>query len=225
MMGLGVCNDEREIYMVIIKRHLHGLMTLVVCFLIGSGVALASPSETKTPTQPVRNEPISDSPRDDKEKARDDAEKIAKKAVDKYNTGVKRMKKAKELMEKGDEKNARRFFEKAAKKYADAIDLRPDFPEALNNLGYSLRITGRYEEALKHYDRAIELDSLFVQAHEYRARAYLALDRVKDAKAAYVLLLRLEETEEAEALKDAIDAWVLAKADGRKISVEKGAAW
>ena len=63
-----------------------------------------------------------------------------------------------------------------------------------------------------------------MKAHEYRARAYLAMDRVKDAKAEYQLLVKLGE-EESEELKKAIDAWVLARADGRTISVEKGGAW
>jgi len=156
-----------------------------------------------------------------KQTPEEEAAEQVKKAEKKYNDGVDKMKKAEEHLAKGDTTKARKDFEKAARKYGEAIDLHPDFPEALNNLAYSLRLTGRYAEALMHYDRAIDLRPDFMQAHEYRARAYLALDMVKEAKTEYEWLLEQGETEEAEELKKSIDAWVMAKADGRKVSVEK----
>jgi tetratricopeptide (TPR) repeat protein len=151
----------------------------------------------------------------------EEAAEQVKKAERKYNDGVDKMANAEKHLVKGDTTKARKDFEKAARKYSEAIDLHPDFPEALNNLAYSLRLTGRYDEALIHYDRAIELRPDFVQAHEYRARAYLAMDMVKEAKGEYEWLLEQGETEEAGALKESINRWVMAKADGRRVSVEK----
>jgi hypothetical protein len=60
-----------------------------------------------------------------------------------------------------------------------------------------------------------------MQAHEYRARAYLALDSIALAKADYQWLVDNQHATEAESLKVTIDAWVLARAEGRKVSVEK----
>ena len=147
-----------------------------------------------------------------------------KKATAKYNDGVKKMARAKEYLAAGKTKNATKELNKAAKRFKEAVDYTPDFPEALNNLGFSLRLTGRHQEALQHYNKAIELKPDFMEAHEYRARAYLAMDSVKLAKADYEWLVEHKHAEEAELLKEAIDAWVLAKAEGNKISVEK-AGW
>jgi tetratricopeptide (TPR) repeat protein len=145
-----------------------------------------------------------------------------KKATAKYNDGVEKMNHAKELLAKGDKDKAVREFEQAAKRYKEALEYKPDFPEALNNLGYSLRLSGRYEEALANYGQALKLKPDFMEAHEYRARAYLALDSVALAKSEYVWLVENKHAEEAESLKVAIDAWVLARAEGKKVSVEKG---
>lgn len=148
-----------------------------------------------------------------------------KEARDRYNDGVKKMDKAKkqwtEAKSDKDRAKAIQTFEKAAAKYADALEYNPNFPEALNNLGFSLRVTGRYEEALTHYAQAIKLKPDFMEAHEYRARAYLALDSIALAQADYQWLVDHKHQAEADTLKTAIDAWVLAKAEGRKVSVEK----
>ena len=144
-----------------------------------------------------------------------------KQATAKYNDGVKKMAKAEELLRKGDRPKAQREMEQASKRFAEAVEYKPDFPEALNNLGYSLRITGRYQEALQNYSKALKLKPDFMEAHEYRARAYLALDNVAQAQAEHQWLVDHKYQAEADTLKMAIDAWVLAKAEGRKVSVEK----
>jgi tetratricopeptide (TPR) repeat protein len=39
-----------------------------------------------------------------------------------------------------------------------AIESDPQFTEAWNNKGYSLNLQGKYDEAIKAYDRALELN-------------------------------------------------------------------
>ena len=173
----------------------------MLCVLFASTMAQASGSEEKSPEE--------------------QAVETEKKAMAKYNDGVGKMKRADELMAKGDKDKAGREYEQAAKRFKEALEYKPEFPEALNNLGYSLRLTGRYEEALKHYGKAIELKPDFWQAHEYRARAYLALDSVARAQAEYQWLVDHKHQAEADSLKVTIDAWALAKAEGKKSSVEK----
>jgi len=77
-------------------------------------------------------------------------------AVKLYNRGV-------ELMAKGQFASAQAFF-------ASALAKKEDFAEAHNNLGYVLRKQGKehYDEALQHYNRAIELNPKLAQAYEYR---------------------------------------------------------
>ena len=54
-----------------------------------------------------------------------------------------------------------RLQAKAAKRYSDAIasfrkavDIKANYPEAWNELGFALRQTGNYPEAIKAYDEA-----------------------------------------------------------------------
>lgn len=176
------------------------VLTTVLVLLV-STLAVASGSEEKSPEE--------------------QAAEIEKKAMAKYNDGVGKMKRGDELMGKGERDKAGREYEQAAKRFKEALEYKPEFPEALNNLGYSLRLTGRYDEALKHYGKAIELKPDFWQAHEYRARAYLALDSISRAQAEYQWLVDHKHQVEADSLKLTIDAWVLAKAEGRKVSAEK----
>jgi tetratricopeptide (TPR) repeat protein len=151
----------------------------------------------------------------------EEAADLEKKATAKYNDGVKKMDKAKKYLGEEKQDKAKKELEKAAGRFKEAVEYKPDFPEALNNLGFSLRLTGRYDEALQHYNKAIELRPDFMEAHEYRGRAYLAMDSVQLAKAEYEWLLEKEHLEESELLKLSIDAWVMAKALGKRVSAEK----
>lgn len=101
---------------------------------------------------------------------------------------------------------------KTAKQYAAAVshfrravDARPDFPDAWNELGYALRQTGKYDEALTAYDRALKLRPNFPEALEYLGEAYVKLGRVDDARAVLERLQRLDAAR-AQELEEAIRA-------------------
>ncbi|MBV9644178.1 MAG: tetratricopeptide repeat protein [Verrucomicrobia bacterium] len=85
------------------------------------------------------------------------------------------------------------------KKYAEAlvdfrkaIQAKPDFAEAQNNLAYCLRQQGpaKYNEALGHYNKAIQINPNLAQAYEYRGVLYVKMNRRNDAEKD---LLKLKE--------------------------------
>ena len=55
---------------------------------------------------------------------------------------------------------------------------------------YSQRKLGNYEAALAAYDQALTYSPAYGEAIEYRAEAYLAFNRLDDAKSAYLTLFR-----------------------------------
>lgn len=69
--------------------------------------------------------------------------------------------------------------------------LRPDYPEAHNNLGLSLELQGRLDEARKHFDRALELAPAFASAHANRAQLRLLQGDFRDGWAEYEWRWRL----------------------------------
>lgn len=70
----------------------------------------------------------------------------------------------------------------AAGAFRKAVDLRPAYPEAWNELGYALRNQGKYPDALKAYDEALRLRPNFPEALEYLGEAYVKLGRADDAR-------------------------------------------
>ncbi len=62
------------------------------------------------------------------------------------------------------------------------VALRPDFPDAWNELGYALRNQGRYPESLDAYGEALRLRPDFPEALEYLGEAYVKLGRIADAR-------------------------------------------
>lgn len=108
-----------------------------------------------------------------------------------YNTGLKA-------------KAAKRFSEAVAD-FRRAVDLRPNFPEAWNELGFALRQTGQYPEALKAYDQALRLRPNYPEALEYLGEAYVKLGRTDDARA-ILERLRPLDTARAQQLAEAIRA-------------------
>lgn len=66
-------------------------------------------------------------------------------------------------------------------------------PEAWNNLASVEAVAGRYEEALRHYERARELDPGNVGIHFNEGLTCLALDKPGPAEASFREALRLRE--------------------------------
>jgi tetratricopeptide (TPR) repeat protein len=60
---------------------------------------------------------------------------------------------------------ARENSEEEAESYRRALQLRPDYPEAHNNLGVVLRLNGDHEGAAVHYREALRLRPDYPEAH------------------------------------------------------------
>lgn len=74
------------------------------------------------------------------------------------------------------------------------------FAEAHNNLAYALRKQGEdnFEEALKHYNRAIELEPKLAEPYMYRGVLYIQMDKRDLALADHATLLKLDSKLAAE---------------------------
>ena len=127
-------------------------------------------------------------------------------ATDAMNSGLKRLAKADQVDMKNP-KQARKEYEGALKDFQNAARLTPDNYRAHNNIGYAYRKLGNYERALESYERALTLAPSFSEAIEYRAEAYLGLNRLDDAKQAYMQLFVNDRTTSTVLMK-AMKAWV-----------------
>lgn len=95
----------------------------------------------------------------------------------------------------------------ALKKFMRATELNPVMYEAWNYLGYTHRKLGDYQAALTAYDRALNLKPGYAEAIEYRGHAYLGLNRLEDAKQAYLALFAGNRKLAAQLLAG-MQAWV-----------------
>jgi tetratricopeptide (TPR) repeat protein len=66
--------------------------------------------------------------------------------------------------------------------FRQAIVRRPDFADAWNELGYTLRHQRRYEESVNAYYEALRLRPDFPEAIEYLGEAYVKMGRLEDAR-------------------------------------------
>jgi len=84
----------------------------------------------------------------------------------------------------------------------------PRNADAYNLMGYATRHLGRYEESLRHYRKALQLDPKHRGAHEYLGELYLRIKRPEKARAHLKHLEKLcpsgceERSELAEALEN-----------------------
>jgi tetratricopeptide (TPR) repeat protein len=135
-----------------------------------------------------------------------------------YNLGLRHRDKAwgleKKLATKTDEADRAKIEAKIGKEYGKAIDsfreaieANPKMHQAYSSLGYALRKTGDYDSSLTAYNRALELEPSYTEAIEYRGEAFLGLDRIDDAKEAYLELFRSDRAR-AEELMSAMKTWV-----------------
>lgn len=107
-----------------------------------------------------------------------------------------------DLVGKGDLEGARRSAEKS-------LEMDETAPEVHNLLGYVAALDGRAEEAIEHYERALELDDGFVEAMLNAAEVYLHPLHDWDRAAALIddaLEWIVEDEELADALLLKFDA-------------------
>ncbi|HEY8509277.1 MAG TPA: tetratricopeptide repeat protein [Steroidobacteraceae bacterium] len=128
-----------------------------------------------------------------------------------YESGVRAVKRADKYA--ANPKKA----DKATDEYARARDLfesavteDPQMHEAWNYLGYARRKLGSFESAITAYDRALELKPDYLEAIEYRGEAYLGLNRIEDAKNAYLELFA-RDRKLADTLLTAMKKWAQAQ--------------
>lgn len=155
-----------------------------------------------------------------------------------YNAGVKSVEKADELAadaaRQTDAKKQAKMqakskdaYESALKKFSKAVEAKPNMFEAWNYVGYTNRKLGNYEIALQAYDRALALKPGYPEAIEYRGHAYLGLNRLSEAKEAY-LTLYSNNRKLAAQLLTGMQEWIGAHRDGGNMdaaTVDSFSAW
>jgi tetratricopeptide (TPR) repeat protein len=164
---------------------------------------------------------------------RQEAAKIA------YNSAVRTIKNAQdsdadaakaatpEKSAKAHEK-AQKYYQEAVTKLIDVVGLDPKMYQAWNYLGFANRHLGHYEDSLSSYAKALEINPNYPDAIEYRGEAYLGLNRIDDAKDAYMALFR-DSRPLANELMTAMHHWADARRkDAQGLSptdVEAFAKW
>jgi len=95
----------------------------------------------------------------------------------------------------------------AAKQFEAAIALDARHYRALGSLGYARRQLGDFDQAMRAYDAALEIEPDYPEAIEYRAEAYLGLNRINDAQNAYRVLAERDAKLAADLLM-AMRSWI-----------------
>jgi tetratricopeptide (TPR) repeat protein len=105
---------------------------------------------------------------------------------------------------------AQKSYQEALVKLIDVVGLAPKMYQAWNYLGFVSRHLGHYEDSLRSYATALELNPNYPEAIEYRGEAYLGLNQLDDAKDAYMTLFR-ESRPLADELMAAMHQWTEAR--------------
>jgi tetratricopeptide (TPR) repeat protein len=143
----------------------------------------------------------------------------ANEAVNSYNDGLRYRDRAwgyeKQLKTTTDAAQKAKLEEQIRKTYLAevkcqraAVKNNPQLFQAYSELGYALRKTGDYTAALEAYDKALSIQPNYAEAIEYRGEAYLGLDRVSDAREAYLILFNGGDKKGAGQLAEAMTKWL-----------------
>lgn len=140
------------------------------------------------------------------------------KAVEAYNRGLDNRNRGMKAEERAarsandteraaNGQKAREEYRLAFRSFDEAARLNPALPHAWNGLGFAHRKLGEYEQSLAAYERALALAPNFPDALEYRGETYLAMNRIEDAKQAYLTVFAIDR-KQADLLLKAMSAWV-----------------
>src|SRR5262245_36817065 len=179
---------------------------LVLAATVGLYQAAAIANGSATPSMPSSSGSAARSPEE--------------RAIDSYKSGDEHRLRGKKYEEQAMDKQgterdklmvrAKGEFDRSYKDFRSAAQLNPKLFQAYNGMGFALRKMGDYAKALEMYDQAIKMaepQGFFSEAVEYRAEAYLGLNRIDDAKKAYLDLFAADR-KQADLLMVAMKQWV-----------------
>ncbi len=145
--------------------------------------------------------------------------KPEKEAAKALAAGIKSLDKAKELeagvaaAANNPDKRAKLLeklsdtYNRALDQFTEALANNSELVDAWNDVGYVHLKLAAYREAVDDYNHALKLKPDLMEAEEHRAEAYLAIDRVEDAKIAYMDLYN-HAPALAEQLMVAMQQWI-----------------
>jgi Tfp pilus assembly protein PilF len=111
-------------------------------------------------------------------------------------------------------------YGRALDQFTLALSNQGDMYEAWNNVGYIHLRLGAYAEAVDDYNHTLAMKPDLPEAIEHRAEAYVAIDRLDEAKVAYMDLFN-HEPKLAEQLMLPMQQWLIdhrANPNGMRIS-------
>jgi len=101
-------------------------------------------------------------------------------------------------------------LENAAADLERAVKNDPALFQAWSELGFTYRKMGKFKESLEAYDKALQISPDYTPALEYRAEAYLGLNRLDEAKKTYTDLFSGDRPK-ADALLLSMKSYVAAR--------------
>ena len=127
--------------------------------------------------------------------------------LDKYKSAKNLVKRAKKLETKGKTEKALKLYNSAYEELLEANKIESRNPDILNYLGFTLRKTGKFEQAEKYYLQGLKIKPNHNGINEYLGELYITLGKMNKANE---MLLKLEtiagtNSMEYRKLKTAID--------------------
>ena len=92
--------------------------------------------------------------------------------------------------------------------YRKALEIKPDYAEAHNNLGNALAGRGQVDEAIAHYRKALEIKPDYAEAHNNLGNALAGRGQVDEALEHYQKALGLASAGNDMAMADFVRAQI-----------------
>ena len=124
--------------------------------------------------------------------------------MDFYKDAEKLIKRAKKLEEKDKKERANKLYSKALEKIQAAYKTDRNNPDILNYLGFTLRKTGKLEDAEKYYLAGLKINPKHNGINEYLGELYVNTGRLDLARERLAVLKNCN-CEEYSELKEVIE--------------------
>jgi len=124
--------------------------------------------------------------------------------LDKYKAAKQLVIRAKKMESKGKGEKALKLYNSAYKKLLEANKIESRNPDILNYLGFTLRKTGKFEQAEKYYLQGLKIEPDHNGINEYLGELYIQTNRIDKAKERLAVLKNCK-CEEYDELKELID--------------------